>query len=333
MDNNPRYRSLFWPILLVGVGLVWLLSNLGLIQTISLGSILKFWPVLLIVFGLDMLFSRRYPWVGAVVGLMAVAGVIALLMFGPQVGITTNSEIKSETFTTPLEGVKTAEYTFDTSSSPVEIYALDNNKADLISADVTYRGSMRFDANGTNGRTTVWMSEYSDNSSWLNWDFSQFNNLKWDIGLSPEVPSAIFLNGGSGSINMDLSELQLTSLEADTGSGSSNITLPQSTETYTVDIESGSGSVTMRVPEQASLTITLDTGSGSTSVIIPAKADVRIEVEDDGSGSFDLPNGLMKASDYSNFDIGAWQTPNYDAADYKILVKVLGQGSGSITIR
>ncbi|MHB8089227.1 MAG: LiaI-LiaF-like domain-containing protein, partial [Anaerolineaceae bacterium] len=49
MDNHPRYRSLFWPILLVGVGIVWLLSNLGLIQQISLGSILKFWPVVLFV--------------------------------------------------------------------------------------------------------------------------------------------------------------------------------------------------------------------------------------------------------------------------------------------
>jgi hypothetical protein len=68
-------------------------------------------------------------------------------------------------------------------------------------------------------------------------------------------------------------------------------------------------------------------------VIIPAKAAVRIEVNDDGSGSFDLPNGLMKASDSSNFDIGAWQTPNYDTADYKILVQVLGQGSGSVSIR
>ncbi|MBA4383958.1 MAG: hypothetical protein C0410_04425 [Anaerolinea sp.] len=332
MDNNPRYRSLFWPILLVGVGIVWLLSNLGLIQTISLGSILKFWPVLLIVFGLDMLFSRRYPWVGAVVGLLAVAGVIALLMFGPQVGITTNSEITSETFATPLEGVKTAEYNFDTSSSPVEIRALDDKNTDLISADVTYRGTMRFEVNGDE-HTTVWMSEYSDNSSWLNWDFSQFNNLKWDIGLSPEVPSDIILNGGSGSITMDLTGLQLTSLTADTGSGSSNITLPQSTEAYTVDMESGSGSVTMRVPDETSLALTLDTGSGSTSVIIPAKAAVRIEVNDDGSGSFDLPNGLMKASDSSSFDIGAWQTPNYDTADYKILVQILGQGSGSITIR
>ncbi|MRR32555.1 hypothetical protein EG834_20015 [bacterium] len=322
---------MFWPILLVGVGVVWLLSNLGMIQPVSLGSILKFWPVVLIVFGLDMLFSRRYPWVGAVVGLLAVAGVVGLLVFGPQVGITTNPETKSDVFSTPLEGVNTAEYNFDTSSSPVSISVLDDNQTDLISADVTYRGTMRFDVNGSD-HTTVYMSEYSDNTSWLNWDFS-FSNLKWDIGLSPEVPSDIILNGGSGSISMDLTGLQLTSLQTDLGSGASTITLPQSEEAYSVDIASGSGSVTVRVPDQASLTLSLDTGSGATSVVIPAKAAVRIEVNDDGSGSFDLPNGLMKASDSASFDIGAWQTPNYNTAQYKILVQVLGQGSGSISIR
>lgn len=331
MDNHPRYRSLFWPILLVGVGIVWLLSNLGLIQTISLGSILRFWPIVLIVFGLDMLFSRRYPWVGAVVGLLAVAGVVGLLMFGPQIGIATNTETKSETFSTPLEGVKTAEYDLDTSSSPVVITALDDNKSDLISADVTYRGIMRFDVNGSD-HTTVRMSEYTDNTSWLNWDFS-FDNLRWDIGLSPEVPSEIILNGGSGAITMDLSGLQLTSLQTDLGSGASTITLPQSQDAYTVEVESGSGSVTLNVPDKASLTLTLDTASGATNVIIPAKAAVRIEVNDDGSGSLNLPNGLTKASDSSSFDIGAWQTPNYDTADYKILIQVLGQGSGSLSIR
>lgn len=132
---------------------------------------------------------------------------------------------------------------------------------------------------------------------------------------------------------MDLTGLQLTSLQTDLGSGASTITLPQSKESYSVDIESGSGSVTVRVPDQASLSLSLDTGSGATSVHLPTNAAVRIEVNDDGSGSFDLPNDLVKAKDSSDYDIGAWQTANYDSAQYKILIQILGQGSGSVSIR
>lgn len=82
MEKEPRPRSLFWPILLVGVGIIWLLSNLGIIQTVSIGSVLKLWPLLLIVLGIEILFSRRYPWVGAVVGLVAI-GVVVTIMIDP----------------------------------------------------------------------------------------------------------------------------------------------------------------------------------------------------------------------------------------------------------
>ncbi len=38
MEKNPQVRSFFWPILLVGVGIIWLLRNLGYIPHFSLGA-------------------------------------------------------------------------------------------------------------------------------------------------------------------------------------------------------------------------------------------------------------------------------------------------------
>jgi hypothetical protein len=331
MENRPRYRSFFWPILLVGVGIVWLLSNLGIIQPVSLGSLFKLWPVILIVLGLDILFGRRYPWAGAAVGLLAVFGVVAFLVAGPKLGlISTSVTTKTETFSTPVEGVKSVEYDFDTSSSPVEIGVLEGNSTDLILADITYRDEMRFDVSGTTDKS-VSMSEYSDSTDWFFWNFS-FYATKWDITLAPDVPTDLMLNGGSGSIEMDLSGIELNSLRTDFGSGSSEIILPETEETYTAEIESGSGSVRVDLPANTSLTLTIDSGSGSTTVSIPADAAVRIEVMDDGSGSLDLPNGLKKSSDSNLFSIGSWETPNYETAGNQILIQILGQGSGSISI-
>lgn len=331
MENQPRYRSFFWPILLVGVGIVWLLSNLGIIQPVSLGSLLKLWPVILIVLGLDILFGRRYPWVGAAVGLLAVFGVVAFLVAGPRLGLNnTSSTTTTETFSTPVEGVKSVEYDFDTSSSPVEIGVLQGNSTDLISAEITYRGEMRFDVSGTTD-VNVKMSEYSDSTDWFYWDFT-FDRYKWDIDLAPGVPTDLILNGGSGSIEVDLSGIDLNSMRADFGSGSSDIILPEMEEEYIAEIESGSGSVRVDLPTNTSMTLTIDSGSGSTTVSIPADAEVRIEVMDEGSGSLDLPNGLKKSSDSNLFAIGSWETPNYETADNQILIQILGQGSGSISI-
>jgi hypothetical protein len=331
MEKRPRRHSLFWPTLLVGVGLIWLLSNLGYIQPFSVGSVLRLWPILLIIMGVDILFSRQYPWVGAVVGLLAIVGVIGFLLVSPKLGITPTNSVKTESFSTGSAGVKTVEYDFDTSSAPVYISSLKSTSNDLLQARITHNGTMRFEVSGTSNKT-VSLSQYSDTSSWFTWDFS-YDNYKWDIALGPKVPTSIVLNGGSGSLDMDLRGVNLTSLRTDFGSGSSDITLPESETPYKGEIEGGSGSVNMELPANTSLTLTLNTASGSTNVNIPHDAAFRIEVMDDGSGSFNLPSGLKKSTDSNNFSIGAWETPNYQTADHKILIQVLGQGSGSISIQ
>lgn len=330
MENHPRYRSFFWPILLVGVGVVWLLSNLGYIEPVSLGSILRFWPVILIVMGIDILFSRRFPWVGAVVGLLAVAGVVALLITAPRVGVSTGVQTRTEYFSTPLESVQTVEYDIDTSSAPVEFSVLTSNDTDLISAKITHRGTMRFDVTGTTDKV-VKMSEYTDDTNWLSWDFS-FDSQRWEIALAPDVPTDLILNGGSGSLDLDLRGVELNSLRADFGSGSSDVFLPETDEAYIAEIESGSGSVNLELPSNASLTLTIDSGSGSTNISVPSDTAYRVEVMDDGSGSLSLSNDLMKSADSRSFAIGAWETEDYERADNRILIQILGQGSGSINV-
>ena len=61
MNEKRRYRSLFWPMVLIGVGVVWLLGNIGVIRPASLGVLVSFWPLILIFIGLDILFGRRSP--------------------------------------------------------------------------------------------------------------------------------------------------------------------------------------------------------------------------------------------------------------------------------
>ena len=46
---KKRTDSLFWGIVLLTIGIIFLLHNLGV--DISLGEILKFWPIILIYLG------------------------------------------------------------------------------------------------------------------------------------------------------------------------------------------------------------------------------------------------------------------------------------------
>jgi len=46
-----RYRSYFWPAVLILIGLVALLVNAGVISTDRLALLANLWPVILIVIG------------------------------------------------------------------------------------------------------------------------------------------------------------------------------------------------------------------------------------------------------------------------------------------
>ena len=167
MDNHRHNRSLFWPFVLVGVGIIWLLSNLNVIPAVNIGTFAKLWPLLLVVLGLDILFGRRSPWLGGVIGLLAIAGVIGILVFSPSLGIDTGSQMKSENFSAPLDQTTAAKYWFETSSEPVQINAL-SDSTKLINADLAHLGTIRFEVTGTTTKA-VRISESNDSTNWFNW--------------------------------------------------------------------------------------------------------------------------------------------------------------------
>ena len=66
MDENTKPRSLFFPLLLVVMGIFLLLTNLGTIEGTTWGIVGTYWPLIFIIGGLDGLY-RRDGWVGPLV--------------------------------------------------------------------------------------------------------------------------------------------------------------------------------------------------------------------------------------------------------------------------
>lgn len=76
-DRRMRYRgSLVWPVILIGLGIIFLLNNLGLMTGDIWDTALRLWPLLLIAMGLDG-FIRRGGLVGS--SLIIVVGIVFLL--------------------------------------------------------------------------------------------------------------------------------------------------------------------------------------------------------------------------------------------------------------
>lgn len=87
--TQPFSRPIFWPLALVALGVLWLLSNFGVISSGNLWALLRFWPVLLIALGLDLLVRQRWPWAGNLIALITVALAVLAVVFAPQLGLAT----------------------------------------------------------------------------------------------------------------------------------------------------------------------------------------------------------------------------------------------------
>lgn len=330
MDNPHKMKSLFWPILLVGVGVTWLLVNLGIIPAFNPVMLLKLWPIILIVLGFDMILGRRYPWAGSLIGLLAVAGIVTFLIMSPKLGYIPAAQTQTETFTEMVGDATSSKIYLEASSAPVNVKPLSAGD-ELVHAVITHRSIFNFDVSGTSNRY-VRMSETSNSTDWLSWDFTA-DRLVWDINLAEGIPTEFILNGGSGRLDVDLGSIELTSLRADLGSGSSDFILPATGGEYVAEIDSGSGSVEIEILDGAALTLELSGGSGSVNISMPKNAEFEIEIFDEGSGSLSLPSGLLKVGGGSGISLGVWQTAGFDTADAKIIIKIMDQGSGSINIR
>jgi hypothetical protein len=326
--ESPRQRSLFWPILLIGVGVILLLSNLNLLSTANLATVAALWPLLLIALGLEIMIGRRSTLVSGLLGLLVVGAVIFIMVAGDRLGLKLpTNEVIQEQFSTPIGQASSAVVAIDIASDPVTIDAL-SGSTDLIDANITHYGQMEFIVSGESTKNIVLRKKPS--TTVYMWGQS-FQPTRWDIALSPEVPIELALEGGSGSTNANLSDLQLENLVVDVASGSFEVNLPQSEQDYAAYFKGGSGSLKVTLPSDTDMTLYADGASGSITLRLPADAEYRVEVLGSGSGSLNLPGGLALVQKGDD-DEGIWETSGYATATNRILIRIEDIGSGSIHI-
>jgi hypothetical protein len=301
---------------------------MGVIQPVNLYNLVRLWPILLIVAGLDLLFGRRSPIAGTLIGLLAVIVIVGLLIAGPVLGLPAAPQVKTERFQTPLDGATNARVVLDLESYRTNVRALSGSDQ-LLDATIVHHGQM---ALSTSGDTHKEVSLVSTGSA-EPWPFLEFNpNARWDVGLSDQIPLDLTVDGGSGSSALSLGGLNLSALKADVGSGSMDITLPPGKAGYTVSLEGGSGSLDVQMP-CTNVTLNLHGHSGSQTITIPENCPARVEVLNGGSGSVRVPKTLARMEGQENKNEGAWETADYVPADVRILIVMEDQGSGSFTVR
>lgn len=297
--HNSR-PNLFWPIILIGVGVLLLLDNSGALRHSPWAVIWSLWPLLLIAAGLYVLLGRGGALQSSIAGGLlaaAIVGAVLFLSITDIPGLDLGGRTQTQHIAHPLGNIRNAELNFSFGSGRYNVSAL-SDSTNLIEGDLTYNGNLNFDVSGSGDRVRVTL-----NSSGA-FFFGIGGGDDWNIGLNRNATYELNLDLGSGGADLDFSDLPLSGGTIDSGSGGATLSLPAGR--YTLRIDGGSGSIDIRVPREA---------------------EVRVEYQH-GSGGFFSSVSRLAVDGYDDFDA---ETSGFASAENAITLVIDG-GSGSIGI-
>ncbi len=300
-SGSPRNNT--GALILVGLGVIFLLANFGILNGIG-----QLWPLVLVAIGVWLLMGKG-----------------------------TKAEIKHEHYSAELGDATSARMKLSLPVGETTIQGIDDAST-LIDADMNFIGDMVFAAQGEPEKV-VNLSQTSDSwTNWMNptnWNWDAGKQLHSTIGLNTRVPMVLDIHGGVGQSRIDLSRVKVNNLDVAGGVGEIRLTLPAKGDLLDVRTQVGVGRVELTVPASISMNARIKGGVGETSINLPADAAVRLEANS-GVGGFSVGSRLQRVSgDEGNFGLGknaVWETTNYATAVQKINIHYDG-GVGQLVVR
>lgn len=273
MRKEPWHRpSLVGPVLLITIGLVLLLANLGLLQ-VAWWELWRLWPLLLVLIGLDII-GRHSRWATALVAVLTlalVAGVLYVLVRQPEAArplLGSGPGLVAYPVTQELEGAQEVEVDIHMGVGDLRVEALEDS-ALLLQGDLSYPqrwgapARVTYSVSGGRGRLLV---TSRTRSGWAIPFGGSASGDRWTLQLSPRVPLSLELEAGVSSSVLDLSRLRLVDLRIRGGVGRAEVRFPAEGEQITARVDGGVGEVILRIPESLAARITVRGGLGSLQV-------------------------------------------------------------------
>lgn len=299
LDAAFRREGLVGAVFLIGLGTVFLFSNLGYLGVNAWEVVIRFWPLLLVAIGLDIVFGRRSTaWSLVAVAVFVVILIGALFMFG--VGVTAGQALTGEEISQELNGASQARIELEPAAGAVRVGAAAEPDR-LVTGVVRLRGRERVTrqfsvANGKadfalRGTGVFFGPSPLRGDSW-----------SWDLSINPEVPLELKFGLGAGLAQIDLRGTNLQQLDANLGVGNITVTLPE-----TGDIQAKvAGAI------------------GQITILIPSNMAARVD-SSTAIANLDIP-GEFERSD------NVYTTRDYATAENRVDLEV-SQAIGNIRIR
>ena len=258
-----NFKKVFWGIILVLIGAVLVLKNLGIIH-LSWWSFLTLWPLLLIFWGISVL-PVKDTW-KIVLSVVAVSGAFLLVTLFP-VQKPWDSDWLTWSSDDDGKGEVTNQILEEKYDTTIHVA---NLKFESGAGEFTFSDdSMKLISFNHQGKNQAYSMEVMNRKDTADINLSMGNKNgkhihskgggEVAVKLNPKPVWNFEVNVGAASVTMDLQKLHLNKFNFNGGVCDLDLTVGKPEKESFVEIKSGVSSITIRIPEEAACQIKAST--------------------------------------------------------------------------
>ena len=289
---------MFWPLLLIVLGLVFLGANLGLIAPLSVVALFSLWPVLLILLGIDIAFGRRWPMAVLGFDVLVIAAAVAITAyqptiatpFGPVVFFQRDAGPGSSTVSAPRGDAKSLTLHLNGGAGT---FTVAGGGSDLVTA-TSDQDNLALRTTGSD-RTDVRIDQRDRGPR-----FGGGVPTHVDVRVASDIPTSFDMTAGAGEFVVDLRDVKLSDAKISVGAATLRIVLPKPTGDVSIVVSAGASDVVVEVPDGVEARVT------TSGALISTRSD--------------------------NARVSGSETTGFSSAKDRVTVRITA-GASSVTIR
>lgn len=271
MERQGPRGGVVGPVVLIGLGALLLLNNLGMLDWGVWDAVFRLWPVLLIGVGLEILIGRRSIWGSALVAVLLLS-VLAGTVYLHETR-TTALPLEGQAIERPLGGASDGEVRIDMGVGRLVMGALEGDALLVQGSVPPLRDQRVVEEYRVDGDTAVYRLRSDPTGTFIT-GMPWSSRHVWVVNLTAAVPLALDIRTGVGQSTLDLAGLDLRELSVRAGVGQTRLTLPR----------------------QGAPSVYVNGGVGEITIVVPAGVAARLRVEG-GLGPVNVGPGFVRSGD------------------------------------
>lgn len=254
-----KVGTLITGLLLVLIGEIFFLINLGYGSWGNIYEISKYWPLLLILIGLAMFWRGSLPRVLAYLVIILSVLAVGLYMIMEQqpdaqeITVKTPLNISQQQYPEVIQGNLDIDYGGGK-------LLISPGTQDLLLADFGNRQiKQQIEANGQ-------VLDINLSQNQFNWNPATDKLNHWQLKISPDLVWSLDIDAGAIDGNIDLTGIPLRELNCNLGAGNILFTLGSNGVNSKMDIESGASNIKLKIVNDTGIRIKMNGALNSSNL-------------------------------------------------------------------